>query len=99
MSRSVSRLAPLPVLFGIAFGVGCANESQALESRIFIISVTSGVEECLGDGGECGRGVADAWCYAHGQGVALKFGRSEDTAAAPNASLPAPKRYYVTCGE
>ena len=89
----------LPVLFGTSLGVVRATGSQALESRLFIISVTSGVEECLGDGGECGKRVADAWCYAHGGGVALRFGRSDASAGTPNVSLPVFKPYYVACGE
>jgi len=102
MSPSTIRPILLPVLFGIALGVVYTTAGQALESRTFVIAATTGygAEECLGEGGECGKLVADAWCNAHGQGVALKFGRSEaDSDAASNVSWPAPNLYYITCSD
>ena len=100
MSSSVLRRIRLPALFGIALGVAGMSEGQAQESRTFVIPATTGygVEECLDDSGECGAMVANAWCNAYGQGVALEFGRYEgDKSSASNASWPAPKRYYVDC--
>ncbi len=96
MSLSALKRIRLPALFAIGLGVVDMGEGQALESRTFLVSASAGygVEECLDDGGECGRMVADAWCNAHGQGVALEFGRSEVSA---NGAWPAPKRYYVDC--
>jgi len=76
------------------------SEDQAQESRTFVIPATTGygVDECLDDSGECGAAVANAWCNTYGQGVALEFGRYEvDKSSAPNASWPAPMRYYVDC--
>jgi hypothetical protein len=90
----------LPVLFGFALGFAGVWECQALDIRTYFVSASTGygVEECLDDGGECGEMVANAWCDAQGQGVALEFGRSEvDPASASDASWPAPKRYYVQC--
>ena len=90
------------LLLSLAFWFIHFCRGQAEESHTFIIAATAGygVEDCLGEGGECGRVVADAWCEAHGRGAALKFGRSEDDADANSrASSPAPKPYFITCGD
>jgi hypothetical protein len=100
MPPSAIRRILLPALLGVALGIFQATIGRALESRTFIIAATTGygAEECLGEGGECGRLVADAWCNAHGEGVALKFGQSEgDAGAASNVSWAAQKEYYITC--
>ena len=100
MSCSVLRRIRRPALFGIALGVVGVSEGQAQESRTFVVPATAGygVEECLDASGECGEMVANAWCNAYGQGVALEFGRyGVDKSNASNASLPSPKRYYVDC--
>jgi hypothetical protein len=100
MSSSVLRRIRLPALFGIALGVAGVSEGQAQDSRTIVIPATTGygVDDCLDDSGECGAAVADAWCNTYGQGVALEFGRYEvDKSSAPNASWPAPVRYYVDC--
>jgi hypothetical protein len=58
-----------------------------------------GLEDCLSEGGECGRVVADAWCEAHGHGHALAFGpRSAlDDKATPVAAVD--ESYFVRCGD
>jgi hypothetical protein len=92
----------LPVLFGFALGFAGVLECRAGDIRTYFISATagSGAEECLADGGECGTLVADAWCNAHGKGVAIKFGRSADNSEdASDSFWPAPERYYVACGD
>jgi hypothetical protein len=99
-SSSALRRSRLTALFGIALGVVGVSQGQAQESRTFIIPATTGygVEECLDANGECGETVADAWCNAYGQGVAVEFGRyGVDKSGASDASWPAPKRYYVDC--
>ncbi len=82
----------------VVFGV---TKSHANEANTFTIAAASGygVEDCLGEGGECGRVVADAWCEAHGRGAALKFGRSSDDAGAMSNGSPGPRPYFITCGE
>ena len=50
-----------------------------------------GLQDCLGEGGECGRAVADAWCAAEGRGAALSFGRAKGATTEP--------AYLVTCGD
>jgi hypothetical protein len=95
----IMRHVPPPVLLGFALAVVRTSGSQALEPQTFLIGSTPGygVEDCLAEGSECGRAVANAWCGAHGQGVALKFGRSEDELDA-NAIGPGPN-LYITCGD
>jgi hypothetical protein len=90
----------LPTVFGLALGVVCMSQGQAQESRTSVIPATTGygVDECLDGSGECGATVANAWCKAYGQGVALEFGRyGVDKSSASNESWPAPKQYYVDC--
>ena len=95
-------LAPLARGLFIAFPlvIWPACESQALEANTFFIAAANGygVEDCLGDSGECGKAVADAWCAALGHGVALTYGRSDGyTAAGLGASSSAKGPYFVTC--
>lgn len=71
-----------------------AGRAAAEEKNTYVIAAASGygVEDCLGEGGECGQVVADAWCETHGRGVAVKFGRSDT----PADGVPQP--YFITCG-
>lgn len=80
----------------MAIASACA--AYARETDTFMISAASGygVEDCLEEGGECGRVVADAWCEAHGRGAALKFGRSDGASNDTQAEL---RPYFITCGE
>jgi hypothetical protein len=80
-----------------AFLVGSVAASKAQDTTTFVIAAASGygVEDCLGQGGECGQVVADAWCQAHGQGAALKFGQDLDRPASPVQSAP----YFITCAK
>jgi hypothetical protein len=73
------------------------DPAGAAEASTFVIASTLGygVEDCLGEGGECGRVVADAWCEAHGRGVALKFGQQTEAGTA----LSGPRPYFITCGD
>lgn len=89
-------------LIGLLLGFSEAGQSYASEARTYFIAAASGygVEDCLGEGGECGKVVADAWCEAFGRGAALKFGRSEDnTDATPETSTALPAPYFITCGD
>ncbi len=80
------------LLIGLAFS--CPSNSYAEEKNTYVIAAGSGygVEDCLGEGGECGRIVADAWCQAQGRGSAVKFGRS----ASPGDTAERP--LFITCG-
>ena len=99
MMRWVLRRIGLSALLGMAFGVICATPGQAVVSRTYIIPASAGygAEDCLGDGGECGPVVADAWCRTYGEGVARDFGRSQPGDPS-EGSWPASKRYFVVCG-
>ncbi len=89
-------LAPLATVLVVA----AAGAPYAREASTFVIAAASGygVEDCLAEGGECGRVVADAWCEAHGRGEALRFGRSEGDGGA-NSQPPELRPYFITCGE
>ncbi len=89
------RIAPAGFAFAIAMAL--VNYGKANPSSTFVIAATAGygVEDCLGEGGECGRVVADAWCEAHGRGAALTFGQKDEPAGSSTGSRP----YFITCGE
>ena len=89
------RIVPVGLAFAIAIApIECG---RADPSGTFVIAGTAGygVEDCLGEGGECGRVVADAWCEAHGRGAALTFGQKSEPVGSSTGSRP----YFITCGE
>ncbi len=101
-----SRPAVLSLLVGLLLCAGRIDGGQAGETHSFLIAANDGygVEDCLGEGGECGRVVADAWCEAHGHGAAVAFGRANPddvTGAIKVAATPAKggEPYIVTCGD
>ena len=71
--------------------------SQAQDTTTFVIAAASGygIEDCLGQGAECGQVVADAWCQANGKGGALKFGKQINDSAPPIEAAP----YFITCAK
>ena len=79
----------------VALAASGPRAASADERSTYVIAAASGygVEDCLGEGGECGQVVADAWCEAHGRGAAVKFGLS-DSPVSGAASRP----YFITCG-
>jgi hypothetical protein len=96
--------AVVSFVFVVAVGAGCAGQAQAAEGHTFIIAATDGygVEDCLAEGGECGRVVADAWCEAHGRGAAISFGLADDVTGAIATSIVAEKShapYFIRCGD
>jgi hypothetical protein len=88
----------LTVVFADIFTISDVQPSKAQGPSTFVIAATSGygLEDCLGEGGECGRVVADAWRKAHGQGAALKFGQ-ENQSGVLMANLRRPS--FITCEE
>jgi hypothetical protein len=79
---------------------------QALHagSANFLIPASEGygVADCLVKGDSCGQIVANAWCEAHGYGVATAFGeaRPEDmTASTPALSPKKDPPILISCGE
>ena len=89
-SRPLSAL--LAFAAACALGFGLSQAAPAGQAHAFTIAANDGygLQDCLGEGGECGRVVADAWCTAEGRGAALSYGR------APGAPGPA---YVVTCSD
>lgn len=98
-----SSTAVLPLLAGLVLWAGAPGPGRAAEGRSFIVAANDGygIQDCLGEGGECGQVVADAWCEAHGHGAALAFGPAEDVTGAIGAAASSrPDRpYVVTCGD
>ena len=90
------------LLLSLALSFIHLARGHAQGPRTFMIAAAAGygVEDCLGEGSECGKVVADAWCQAHGGGAALKFGRSGgDADAISKASSSVPKPYFIMCGD
>jgi hypothetical protein len=90
-------LTPLSALLAFAavcaLGFGLSQAASAGQAHGFTIAANDGygLQDCLGEAGECGRAVADAWCAAEGRGAALSFGRANGAVTAP--------AYVVTCGD
>ena len=93
-ARPCVTCAPLSAL--LAFAAVCALRSwprhqaasagQATRPSPSPPTTATASQDCLGEGGECGRAVADAWCEADGRGAALSFGRADDvTGRSPTA--------------
>lgn len=95
--------AILPFFIAIALGAAFIDQGQAAGGSTFFVAATDGygVEDCLGEGGECGHVVADAWCEAHGHGAAISFGLAEDvTNAIPvSAAGRSAAPYVIRCGD
>jgi hypothetical protein len=94
----------VPLLLSLALAAVPAGPGQAASGHSFIVSAADGygVEDCLGEGGDCGRVVADAWCEAHGHGAAISYGRAEDVTGVIAVAASADKSqtpYVITCGE
>jgi len=94
----------IPLLLGVPLASADIAQAQEGAGHAFIISAAAGygVEDCLGEGGDCGRVVADAWCEAHGHGAAISFGRAEDVTGSiivAQAGAKAETPYVITCGE
>ena len=106
MHHFLSGLAVPGMLAGFIVCAAPIDSGRAGEAHSFIIAANDGygIEDCLGEGGECGRVVADAWCEAHGHGAAVAFGRADPdhvTGAIKVAGTPAKGAdpYVVTCGD
>ena len=96
--------AIVPFVFSLASGEAHAGSAPVEAGHVFIIASSDGygVEDCLAEGGECGRVVADAWCEAHGHGAAISFGAADDVTDAIPAGVGARNSqppYFVRCGD
>jgi hypothetical protein len=94
----------VPYFMVVALSAGCAARGQAAEAGNSFVVVAAdgyGVEDCLAEGEECGRVVADAWCEAHGHGPAISFGLADDVTGAITTKVAAEKPrnpYIIRCG-
>ncbi len=76
--------------------------AQAGHSTFVVDGVDGyGIGDCLTNGGDCGRMVADAWCQEHNKGAAVAFGLAADITGSIGAAAPkpAPGDILVTCGD
>jgi hypothetical protein len=94
------RIAAPLTLAGFVLCAAQIDRGQAGEAHSFIVAANDGygIQDCLGEGGECGRVVADAWCQANGHGAALTFGRTGNVSLAATRGEGA-EPYVVTCGD
>jgi Na+-transporting NADH:ubiquinone oxidoreductase subunit NqrD len=83
MRHFASRFAVLSIFVGLVVLAGQVG-GRAEGAHSFIVAANDGygVQDCLGEGGECGRVVADAWCEAHGHGAALAYQPVDEVALA-----------------
>jgi hypothetical protein len=90
------------LIFGSILGLAQVDQGSSSQAKTFFIAAANGygVEDCLFEGGECGKVVANTLCEALGRGAAISFGRSEDGAeATPETLIAIPERYFVTCDD
>ncbi|HYA74148.1 MAG TPA: hypothetical protein VEF36_13430 [Roseiarcus sp.] len=94
------RIAAPLTLAGFVLCAAQLDGGRAGEAHSFIVAANDGygIQDCLGEGGECGRVVADAWCQANGHGAALTFGRTDKVSLAATPGEGA-EPYVVTCGD
>ncbi|MCW2317692.1 hypothetical protein M2322_003256 [Rhodoblastus acidophilus] len=100
-------LGGLFVLTALHHGARAAPTGKGANSFIVSAADGYGVNECIKNGAECAKIVADAWCEAHGSGVAKTFGRAEDiTGAIRNTAVretPAQvigeDDVFISCGD
>lgn len=99
----LSRIASVvvPVALGAFLASGAFHQAFAADIKSFVISPNDGygLQDCLATRSDCGQVVADAFCEAHGRGVALSFGpQSLFTEAATRIST-ADEPYVINCGD
>jgi hypothetical protein len=103
MRFAASLFVPCASLLAAALASSIASPARATGTHTFVIAGADGygVEDCLSEGGDCGRVVADAWCEAHGHAAAVRFGRAEDVTgdiARPDRA-PAAQVIFITCAD
>ncbi len=74
------------------------DTAQAAESASYTIPASDGygIVECLRAGSDCGRGLANSWCEAHGHAHAIAYGSTEDVTGTITAS---DKVFQVAAGD
>ena len=82
---------------GVILGTAALSTAQGGETHALVIAANDGygVQDCLAEVGECGQIVADAWCEAHGHGVAVSFGPASQFAGVVATKIAATEENYV----
>jgi len=87
---------------GFILSTAAWSAAQGGETHALVIAANDGygVQDCLAEAGECGQIVADAWCEAHGHGVAVSFGPASRFAGVAAAKIAATEEdYVVNCAD
>jgi hypothetical protein len=82
---------------GVILSTAALSTAQGGETHALVIAANDGygVQDCLAEVGECGQIVADAWCEAHGHGVAVSFGPASRFAGVVATKIAATEENYV----
>lgn len=78
---------------------------RAAENYVIPSSDGYGIGECMHDGSDCGRVIADNWCESHGHAHVLAFGTVEDVTGTVQASVKPealkadPGDIVIRCGD
>ena len=82
---------------GVILSTAALSTAQGGETHALVIAANDGygVQDCLAEAGECGQIVADAWCEAHGHGVAVSFGPASRFAGVVAMKISATEENYV----
>ena len=80
------------VILGPATLAAWGGETHAL---VIAANDGYGVQDCLAEAGECGQIVANAWCEAHGPGIAVSFGPASRFAGVVATKIAATEENYV----
>jgi hypothetical protein len=94
-------VATTTFFIAVALAAGSPRSAGAADSHEFIIAADDGygVQECLAEAGPCGQVVADAWCEAHGQGRAVRFGPQSAFSGEMATKIASTENAYVIrCG-
>ena len=88
MSHQSSRLLML-ISIAALLGAACLGGAPARAdgSDTYMVSGDDGygIADCMKQGSECGRVIADSWCESHGHAHALTFGLGQDVTGSSTA--------------
>ena len=92
-----SLLAIISCISGVILSTATLSAAWGGETHALVIAANDGygVQDCLAEAGECGQIVADAWCEAHGHGVAVSFGPASRFAGVVATKIVATEENYV----
>ena len=84
-------------IFGFILSTAAWSAAWGGETHALVIAANDGygVQDCLAEAGECGQIVADAWCEAHGHGVAVSFGPASRFASVVATKIVVTEENYV----